>query len=131
MFLKLELSFRDGWTCSYGIDCIKYFFVKFYHTSVYSCYLKCCTCIFGEPNNCCLCSRCRGRNNLDHFYKVIGFLDRSLYYLINLVLVVFFRVVFSNRKTLFLGILYFLCLLLQFDGLFIPMCGIQCLSCRS
>ena len=116
MFLKLELSFRDGWTCSYGIDCKKYFFVKFYHTSVYFCYLKCCTCIFGEPNNGCLCSRCRVANNLDHFYKVIGFLDRSLCYLINLVLVVFFRVVFSNRKTLFLGILYFLCLLCSLMG---------------
>ena len=31
-------------------------------------------------------------------------------------LVVFFRVVFSNQKTLFLGILYFLCLLCSLMG---------------
>ena len=24
-FVKFELRFRDGFTCSYGIDCMKYF----------------------------------------------------------------------------------------------------------
>ena len=37
-------------------------------------------------------------------------------YLIDLVWVVFFQVVFSNQKTLFLGILYFLYLLCSLKG---------------
>ena len=38
-------------------DCFnKTFLVKFYHSSVYFCYLKCGTGVFGEPNNLCLCS---------------------------------------------------------------------------
>ena len=28
--------------------------MEFYHSGVYFCYLKCCTCVFGKPNNCCL-----------------------------------------------------------------------------
>ena len=35
----------------------KVFLVKFYHSSVYFCYLKCATGVIGEPNNCCLCPR--------------------------------------------------------------------------
>ena len=32
------------------------FLVKFYHSSVYFCCLKCGAGVFGKPNNCCLCS---------------------------------------------------------------------------
>ena len=34
------------------------FFMEFNNSSVDFCYLKCCTSIFGKPNNCCLCSCC-------------------------------------------------------------------------
>ena len=33
----------------------KIFLVNFYHSSVYFCYLKCCSCVFGKPINSCLC----------------------------------------------------------------------------
>ena len=32
------------------------FFKEFNHSSVDFCYLKCCTKVFGKPNNCCLYS---------------------------------------------------------------------------
>ena len=37
----------------------KKFLMKFYYSSVCFCYLKRCTCVFGEPNDCCLCARSR------------------------------------------------------------------------
>ena len=37
----------------------KMLLMKFYYSSVYFCYLKCCTCVFGKPNDCCLCARSR------------------------------------------------------------------------
>ena len=37
----------------------KVFWVKFYHSCVYFCYLKKCTGFFGKPYNGCSCACCR------------------------------------------------------------------------
>ena len=70
------------------------------------------------------------RNILGSFYKIIGFIDKILCHFLNLVLIVFFLVGFSNQKTQFFDILFFVSTL-QLEGLFFPMCGIQFLSWRS
>ena len=46
-------------------------------------------------------------------------------------LIVLFLIEFSNQKTFFFDILYFFVYALQFEGLFIPMCGIHFLSGKS
>ena len=121
--LELILS---GFIFLKGIDSMK-FFLKFIHSCVISCNMKCGTCVFREPKDGCVCS-C-GRIAI----IVSVFLDILLSRLVNLVLTVLILIETSNQKAFFLEILHFLFLL--YNGRIIhsdvPMCGIQFLRCRS
>ena len=50
-FIKIHFIIRDLFK--------KMFLMKSYHSSVYFCYLKCGTCVFGKPKNSCITS-CSG-----------------------------------------------------------------------
>ena len=92
-FIRVYFIIRDGFN--------KKNLMEFYLSCVYSCNLKCGTCVFGEPNKSYLCSSCWIAITLS-FCKVIVFLDKLWCRLLNLVLVVFFLIGFSDQKKCFL-----------------------------
>ena len=109
--LELILS---GFIFLKGIDSMK-FFLKFIHSCVISCNMKCGTCVFREPNDGCVCS-C-GRIAI----IVSVFLDILLSRLVNLVLTVLILIETSNQKAFFLKFFIF-CVCSTMEELFIPMC---------
>ena len=97
-FFRIYVFIRNGFN--------KLFLLEFYHqSSVEFCYLKCGTCVFRKPDQCCLCSCCR----------------------IAISLVIFARESdsFFNEKPLILDILYLLYLLYKLRD-----CLFQCLVCN-